>query len=358
MAPRQSEGGSALIHATDRLFEVLALDPRLAAVLVEHVPGLSALHQAGRDGPMSRLATVEQVARMAGVSSEFLVERLNATLSGLGSVAGDKPAQSFASAELPAVLAALATDQVVELDVRDELRRGDEPFARIMKAAKSLKRGFALRLRVPFEPVPLYSVLGARGFGHFSERLSEDDWRVWFWHEKNAAVPPSSPAPPEDDGAAHELDVPLLDVRGLEPPEPLERTLAALAALPHGRTLVHVNERVPRFLLQELERRGFDYEIREQGPGLVHVFICHRTAPEDADLGVDLDVRDIPPRDKHPTIFRVFDKLGPGGYFTLINDHDPRPLHYQFQAERSGQFDWSYIESGPEVWRVRIGKRA
>lgn len=357
MAPGQSKGGSALIHATDRILEVLALEPRLAAVLTEHVPALAALHQAGRDGPMSRLATVEQVARMAGVSSELLVERLNAALDGVDSTAARGHAQSFVAAELPVELAGLAADRLVDLDVRDELRRGDEPFGRIMKAVKNLDRGSALRLRVPFEPVPLYSVLGAKGLAHFSERLSDDDWRIWFWQDDNATALRSTPAPPEDDDDASNPNVTLLDVRGLEPPEPLEQTLAALDALPRGRTLVQLNERVPRFLLPELERRGFDYEIREQAPGLVRVFIRHRS-PEDSDGGIDLDVRDIPPREKHPTIFRVFDQLPPGGFFTLINDHDPRPLQYQFQAERSGQFEWSYLERGPDVWRVRIAKRA
>ena len=38
------------------------------------------------------------------------------------------------------------------------------------------------------------------------------------------------------------------------------------------------------------------------------------------------------------------------------NDHDPRPLYYHFNAELPGRFEWEYLETGPEVWRVRIGK--
>lgn len=69
---------------------------------------------------------------------------------------------------------------------------------------------------------------------------------------------------------------------------------------------------------------------------------------------VELDVRPIPPRDKHPTIFRTFDGLGPGESMLLINDHDPAPLRYQMMAERGGKFEWTYLESGPQVWRVQI----
>ena len=70
-----------------------------------------------------------------------------------------------------------------------------------------------------------------------------------------------------------------------------------------------------------------------------------------------VDVRDVPPRDRHPMIFATFDALEPGEALELVNDHDPRPLSYQFAAERPDQFTWDYREEGPEVWRVRIGRR-
>jgi len=69
-----------------------------------------------------------------------------------------------------------------------------------------------------------------------------------------------------------------------------------------------------------------------------------------------VDVREIPPRERHPLIFGSFAELSPGEALMLVNDHDPKPLYYQFQAESNGQFSWDYIESGPDVWRVRIGK--
>jgi len=71
-----------------------------------------------------------------------------------------------------------------------------------------------------------------------------------------------------------------------------------------------------------------------------------------------IDVREIIPRDRHPLIFQTFDGLAPDQSFILINDHDPKPLYYQFCFEREDQFEWEYLEEGPEVWRVRIGKCA
>ncbi|MCF8151191.1 MAG: DUF2249 domain-containing protein [Burkholderiaceae bacterium] len=69
-----------------------------------------------------------------------------------------------------------------------------------------------------------------------------------------------------------------------------------------------------------------------------------------------VDVRDMIPRERHPLIFSSFDALGAGEALLLVNDHDPKPLYYQFQAESKGEFTWDYLESGPEVWQVKIGK--
>ncbi len=76
-----------------------------------------------------------------------------------------------------------------------------------------------------------------------------------------------------------------------------------------------------------------------------------------ANAKKQLDVRVIPPREKHPTIFATFDALEKGTSFVLVNDHDPFPLRYQFEAERGGQYEWEYLEQGPSVWRVEISKR-
>lgn len=71
----------------------------------------------------------------------------------------------------------------------------------------------------------------------------------------------------------------------------------------------------------------------------------------------DLDVRTLPPRDRHAEILRTFDGLPPGAAFVLVNDHDPKPLLYLFQAERSGAFEWNVLERGPVRFRVEIERR-
>jgi uncharacterized protein (DUF2249 family) len=70
-----------------------------------------------------------------------------------------------------------------------------------------------------------------------------------------------------------------------------------------------------------------------------------------------IHVPDYPPREKHPTIFKTFDRLNSGEFMQIVNDHDPRPLKYTFMHERTEQFIWEYLEQGPDIWRVSIGRK-
>ncbi|MEP7381141.1 MAG: DUF2249 domain-containing protein [Gemmatimonadota bacterium] len=150
----------------------------------------------------------------------------------------------------PLALQVVDPAHIVEADVREDLRAGHEPFARIMDARADVPPGGALVVRAIFEPAPLYKVLGKQGWQHHTEELGAEDWRVWFY-----------------------TDVPVLDVRDMDPPEPLVHTLAALESLPENGTFVQINVRVPQFLLPKLTERGFTYTIREIAPDRVHLVI-------------------------------------------------------------------------------------
>lgn len=71
-----------------------------------------------------------------------------------------------------------------------------------------------------------------------------------------------------------------------------------------------------------------------------------------------LDVRPIPPRVRHETIFERLDALATGEALRLVNDHDPAPLRYQLEATRPGHFGWEYVEQGPVVWAIDITSTA
>ncbi len=171
-----------------------------------------------------------------------------------------------------------ASANVIEVDVRDDLRSGREPFSRIMSAVSTLDANDVLHLRAIFEPARLFAVLGKRGFAHESKANAPDDWSVWFWRPamRDTVTAEASTAPTfENDVPADDETTAFLDVRGFSPPEPMLQTLVALETLPPGHTLVQINARVPHFLFPVLAERGFAWEIDESRTDRVLVRIRH-----------------------------------------------------------------------------------
>ena len=75
-------------------------------------------------------------------------------------------------------------------------------------------------------------------------------------------------------------------------------------------------------------------------------------------IGADrvMDVRAIPCATKHPLIFNTWLELPVGGYFILLNNHDPVPMRTQFGAQWPGTFTWEYLAQEPEEFRIKITK--
>jgi uncharacterized protein (DUF2249 family) len=71
----------------------------------------------------------------------------------------------------------------------------------------------------------------------------------------------------------------------------------------------------------------------------------------------ELDVRSLDLAQRHEKICERIDELAFGASFVLIKDHDPKPLYDQLETEYPNQFYWDYLENGPVVWRVEIGRR-
>jgi uncharacterized protein (DUF2249 family) len=69
-----------------------------------------------------------------------------------------------------------------------------------------------------------------------------------------------------------------------------------------------------------------------------------------------IDVREIEPRFRHQIIQQLVEHLAPDTSLQLIADHAPKPLRYQLELRFGEQCVWSYLEEGPDVWRVRIVK--
>jgi uncharacterized protein (DUF2249 family) len=208
--------------------------------------------------------------------------------------------------------------KIVELDVRPHLNKKLEPFQLIMDTVKELKHEDVFVLHAPFKPTPLLGILKMKGYSSTSERLESNHWVTTFVHKKNktaaakvsAAVQSNTltgeeltssligdsdsedamsscegqpPAKAEtsksevlsDEPITPELKEPtiVLDNRGLEPPQPMMRTLAALERCKPGEVVLIHNDRVPVFLIEELNQLGCLYTVEDQADGTAKVRI-------------------------------------------------------------------------------------
>jgi len=146
--------------------------------------------------------------------------------------------------------------------------------------------------------------------------------------------------------------------------------------IPEGGTMELIAPHEPRPLHREFREKygdSFDWEVLESGRGRVRVHITkedeggqadHESAgptttgrdEESMDVVEELDVRHLPPAQRHERIFDAYEGLATGEGFLLVNDHDPKPLYHQFDAEAGPEFRWEYRQRDPGEFHVLIGK--
>ena len=163
-----------------------------------------------------------------------------------------------------------------------------------------------------------------------------------------------------------------LFVPALAPAQKHPTVFRTFDALENGASFILVNDHDPIPLFYELKaERGdvFNWKKIENGPEVWKVEITktaaasqeptrteETTKEQKEDNIPELNVTLLEPRQKHPTIFRLFDGLKEGESLRILNDHDPKPLYYQMIAERGNIFTWQYLEQGPRWWKVLIRK--
>ncbi|TLS50666.1 DUF2249 domain-containing protein [Paenibacillus antri] len=190
--------------------------------------------------------------------------------------------------------------RIVQLDVRPHLRKKLEPFQIIMNAVNGLEKEALLVLHATFKPTPLLGLLKMKGYANRVESAAPDHWMVAFLHKSQGRArlealdfrtfagleePDSIEETAEETAeGAGERAVPVdssepagrvteLDNRGLQPPQPMVRTLKALEGCEPGDRVVIHNDRVPMFLIEELQGLGYSYDVAEQGDGSAKVTI-------------------------------------------------------------------------------------
>jgi uncharacterized protein (DUF2249 family) len=255
-----------------RLADVLGAHPELLDVLIHTSPAFARLRNPLMRRTMTKLVTVAQAARMGGVETPDLVQRLN---TAIGCPAADTvaPTAEAVASEAPSWLNAPVG---AALDVRDAIASGGEPFGLIQAAAGRVKPGERLILVAPFEPAPLYTVLAKRGFDHWCEQVGPAHYRVHFLKKGAPAVEPPEAAPsPKAAPAAtsSEFAAVVTIEANLEPPLPMMQVLEALAGIAPGERLLVHHVRRPVHLLARLEAEGHLVAVTEVSTGQVEVVI-------------------------------------------------------------------------------------
>ncbi len=168
------------------------------------------------------------------------------------------------------------TQNITTLDVREDFRSGRKPCDKIQQALSQVGDGEALRLLVPFEPVPLFEMARNKGLTHDAKQISGGDWEVLFSHGVEADVRNTPPSHNSCGCGCHETsprEIMDVDARGLEPPQPMMKILETLQAMPVNAELHARTDRRPVHLYPMLEARGFKGESEEQPDGSFITYI-------------------------------------------------------------------------------------
>jgi uncharacterized protein (DUF2249 family) len=357
-----------MISRDTKVGKMLKEHPQTLEVLLAASPHFSKLKNPLLRNTLAPRVSIEQAAKIAGVHLSELLQTLNHTIGATMKIdeSGSVSSHPGPAEPRPNILDEL---HAVELDVRPILQGGVDPLKTILKAVEQLGPNEYLRLVNSFEPIPLYAVLGKRGFDHFTEHR-DGIFQVHFFRRMAAANKLEHEDAKGREPQGSQLQTPArektieIDVRELAPPEPMMKILEALPQVDE-RTLLFVHHhREPLFLYAKLQARGYKWNLDKISETYYHLRIWRedpvvsnaeepRHRPDEPPI---LDVRQVAPAVRHPIILQAFAALAPGTSLILINDHDPKPLYYQFKFEQADRFTWEYLEQGPEVWRVNIGK--
>ncbi|MFT4883921.1 MAG: hypothetical protein ACI8U4_001434 [Natronomonas sp.] len=206
------------------------------------------------------------------------------------------------------------------------------------------------------DPKPLYHELrSTRGEVFEWEDTNRDpqEWRVEIRKTDESQAT-------DDDIAAS------FDVREIPKEERHPTIHHRYGNIADGETMEIIAPHEPRPLHREFQQQygdSFTWDVVEDEPGRCQVHITKQaeedgTASTDDSLTVteELDVRELPPAQRHEVIFVAYNELQAGNGFVLINDHDPKPLYYQLKAEAGDELNWEYRQKDSGEFRVLIGK--
>ncbi|MGV3504048.1 MAG: DUF2249 domain-containing protein [Adhaeribacter sp.] len=259
------------INAQTRISTLIRHNPGVIDAIASINRHFHKLHNPLLRKVLASRVTIADAARIGGTEVSVFFDKLQDLGFVCEKAGGETPAAETApQPTLPPV--------GLRLDVREELQKGQDPFSAILRAAEELPPNQSLLLVNTFAPVPLYQVLGKKGFVYHTEKPQADLVLTYFYRQ--SAVPQFSPggeAAPAGDFdelfSHYQGRLAETDVRHLEMPLPMVTILETLPDLAPGQALLVYHRRVPQYLLPELEARGYACAWKEDGPQEVRLLI-------------------------------------------------------------------------------------
>ena len=134
--------------------------PEAERILIELAPAFDKLKNPRVRRTVAKVATLEQAAKIGGVSLPSMIQTLR-TFTGQSHEAAKFEAATEAAGTIPAWVA--MSRIVEEVDAAAMLERGVHPIGKIREAVGSLGPGETVLLRVPFRPEPLLDTMRRAG---------------------------------------------------------------------------------------------------------------------------------------------------------------------------------------------------
>ncbi|MDH7603517.1 MAG: DUF2249 domain-containing protein [Melioribacter sp.] len=240
-----------------KISEVLSKYPETIDVFMKVSPHFRKLQNKLLRKSLASRVTVRQAASIAGVELNKLLFELNKAINKEVCFNNETLKEEMGPTIMgkPEHLYSVPQEKIIQLDVRPIINSGKDPFLDIMSKVKNLKDDEVLLIINSFEPIPLYTVLGNKGFNHWTEKI-DDAFKVYFFKSGTTQKNLETEQKTEINLSNYEKIIEL-DVRELPPPEPMMKILEKLADVDDKTVLLVHHHREPMMLYPKLEERGF-----------------------------------------------------------------------------------------------------
>ncbi|WP_343674119.1 DUF2249 domain-containing protein [Chitinophaga sp.] len=259
-----------IIDQNTKIGSILKHNPASLDAIVSISPKFEKLRNPVLRKLMAGRASIAMASKIGGCRVDDFFEKL----APLGfDIDAATPAIAVTAQDAPGFIKTLNDGQLVVLDVRPIIQSGEDPLNQILQKIKTLQSGQVLKIVNTFEPTPLMLLLQKQGFESYAMHVNDNLVETWFY-KTGAWQPAETPVQRGDwDEVLKRFKLQIIDVRGLQMPQPMYTILENLDHLAAGTALFVYHKRIPVFLLPELAQRKFDYRIKEINSEEVHILI-------------------------------------------------------------------------------------